>query len=127
MTKINRRLSKVGLSLCSALLLSGAAGSARASSLLSELSSRAGSAPGCPRKQECAAERKADLREPAIDLRHLILLACPDGFGPSSIPRGIKSFYGLTTISPAMSSCPLPQKTVQWKRKVPAFAGTMRM
>ena len=34
MTKINRRLSKVGLSLCSALLLSGAAGSAaRASSI----------------------------------------------------------------------------------------------
>src|SRR5438270_2037275 len=34
--------------------------------------------------------------------------------------------HGLTTISPAISSCPLPQKTSQWKGKVPALSGTMR-
>src|SRR5258708_10930354 len=34
--------------------------------------------------------------------------------------------HGLTTISPAISSCPLPQKMSQWKGKFPALSDAMR-
>src|SRR5437867_7756228 len=35
--------------------------------------------------------------------------------------------HGFTTMVPPMSSCPLPQKTLQWKTKLPGRSGTKRI
>src|SRR6202022_831309 len=75
--------------------------------------------PGAPRLAERPAMFEAQLAEQER-------CAAEQGGGEAlvAIAHGFPG-HGLTTISPAISSCPLPQKMSQWKGKVPSLSGAM--